>query len=179
MLLSHPKPRQVLLTGHRIVLEQACQELVLPKSHVLYLPHSHSDTVGTDGLPDLPGASLCPVTPLLINIQCFLSSYKTKPVLNWVLRTLTPRRLHFITPPSSFVCASASHIVCSPFLVISSVLLSRCFHSCCFFYWNALWISNLHVHILFSRSSSNFDKTFTSPHTALDCLLGENDCPRL
>lgn len=56
MLLSHPKPRQVLLTGHRIVLDQACHELVLPKSQVLYLPHMHSDTVGIDALPDPPGA---------------------------------------------------------------------------------------------------------------------------
>lgn len=38
-------------------------------------------------------------------------------------------------------------------------------------------IPDLHVYILFSRLSSNFDEPFTNSHTAFDCPLGENNCP--
>lgn len=63
-------------------------------------------TVGIGGLQNLPGAELCSVAPLLINIQCFLSSYKTKPLLKSVLQTFTPR--HRICLPSpAFTCVSA------------------------------------------------------------------------
>ena len=131
-------------------------------------------TVGIGGLQNLPGAELCSVAPLLINIQCFLSSYKTKPLLKSVLQTFTPRYPSTLT----WIYMCISKMASSPFVVITSVfLLSLCFHSCCFLYW-PFWVRTpMYTFSFWGQVWIFMNLTPILIHP--DCPLGESDCPLL